>query len=266
MANALLTYTSSLGYVTELLSGDFNQPFGRSSHHQIWSEAMVVAPAIRGLLGIEVGGGGRKLRFAPQLPANWDHVEARRVAVGQAKYDLSLQRQAGRLKINITYSGPRIPSEPDTLDITLEPSFPLDVRVRAVEIEGRNVEFQTSRIGDRLRALVTFAMREQSVEVVFLYDEGSDVYVKSEIPAPGAESQGLRVLRSIAQDNGLRLLLEGRGGRTYRLFVRGPHQVAETAGVKVLRNGGPDQELMIEFEGSPDNYSRRDVTLPFIRR
>jgi len=262
MANALLTYTSSLGYVTELLSGDFNQPFGRSSHHQIWSEAMVVTPVVRGLLGIEVSAGGKKLRFAPQLPADWDHVEARKVAVGKSKYDLSLQRLAGRVKINITRSGPA--SEP--LDLTLAPSFPLDARVRTVEMQGRNIEFQTSRIGDRQRAFVNFEMREQNVEVVFIYDEGSDVYVKPEIPEPGAESQGLRVLRSTAQENGLRLLLEGRGGHSYKLFVRSPHQLAETMGVKVVKGDGPDQELILEFKGSPDNYSRLDLTIPFIRR
>ena len=58
MANALLTESGALGYVTELLSGDFNAPFGRSSHHQIWSEAMVVTPLVRGLLGIEPLDGG----------------------------------------------------------------------------------------------------------------------------------------------------------------------------------------------------------------
>jgi glycogen debranching enzyme len=266
MANALLTYTSSLGYVTELLSGDFNQPFGRSSHHQVWSEAMVVTPVVRGLLGIEVSAGGKKLRFAPQLPANWDHVKARQVAVGKSKYDLTLQRLAGRLKMSITHSGPKLDSEPDTLDLTLEPSFPLDARVHAVEVQGRNIEFQTSRIGDRQNALVNFEMREQSVEVVFIYDEGSDVYLKPEIPAPGAESQGLRVLRSIAQVDGLRLVLEGRGGRTYKLFVRSPHQLAETTGVKVGKTDGPDQELMFEFNGSPDVYTRLDLTVPFVRR
>jgi hypothetical protein len=260
MANALLTYTSSLGYVTELLSGDFNQPFGRSSHHQVWSEAMVITPVVRGLLGIDVSDGGKKLRFAPQLPADWDHVEARKVAVGKSKYDLTLQRTAGRLKINVTRSGADIP------ELTLAPSFPLDARVRTVEVQGRNVEFQTARAGDRLSALVHFEMREQSVEVTFVYDEGSDVYLKSGIPAPGAESQGLRVLRSTAQDNGLRLLLEGRGGRTYKLYVRSPHQLAETTGVKVGRGDGSDQEVILEFKGSPDDYSRLDVTVPFIRR
>ena len=225
---------------------------------------MVVTPVVRGLLGLEVSGGGKKLRFAPQLPANWDHVEARNVAVGKSRYDLTLQRLAGRLTINITRSGSD--SASDTLDLALEPSFPVDARVRAVETQGRNIGFQTSRIGDRQRALVNFEMREQSVEVIFVYDEGSDVYVKSEIPAPGAENHGLRVLRSTAQANGLRLLLEGRGGRTYRLFVRSPHQLAETTGVKVGRNDGPDQELILEFKGSPDDYSRLDVTVPFIQR
>jgi hypothetical protein len=152
------------------------------------------------------------------------------------------------------------------LALTLAPSFPLDARVRAVQVQGRNIEFQTSRIGDRLSALVNFEMREQSVEVIFVYDEGSDVYVKAEIPAPGAESQGLRVLRSIAQDNGLRLVLEGRGGRTYKLSVHSPHQLAETTEVKVGRSDGPDQELILEFKGSPDSYSKLDVTVPFIRR
>src|SRR5499426_3378654 len=101
MANALLTYDGALGYVTELLSGDFNSAFGRSSHHQVWSEAMVVTPMIRGLLGIDVSEGGRHLRFATQLPADWNRVEARGVSVGDARYDLSLERSMNRETIRV---------------------------------------------------------------------------------------------------------------------------------------------------------------------
>ncbi len=96
MANVLLTDQYALGYVTELLSGDFNAPFGRSSHHQVWSEAMVVTPLVRGLLGIEATDGGRTLTFAPQLPADWDRVSATNVPAGEARYDLGLERAAGR--------------------------------------------------------------------------------------------------------------------------------------------------------------------------
>ena len=44
LANADLRSRTALGYVTELLSGDYLAAFGRSSHHQVWSEAMVATP------------------------------------------------------------------------------------------------------------------------------------------------------------------------------------------------------------------------------
>jgi len=82
MATAHLTWDGGLGSITELLSGDFNTAFGRSSHHQVWSEAMLVAPFVRGLLGLEVREGGRHVRFAPQLPADWPQP----VFTGDAKH------------------------------------------------------------------------------------------------------------------------------------------------------------------------------------
>ena len=86
IANASLTFANALGYVTELLSGEFNAPFGRSSHHQVWSEAMVVSATLRGLLGLEVSDGGKILRFAPQLPITWSSVAVSNVAAGQTHH------------------------------------------------------------------------------------------------------------------------------------------------------------------------------------
>jgi glycogen debranching enzyme len=101
LANALLTYQGALGRVTELLSGDFNAPFGRSSHHQIWSEAMVAAPVLRGLLGLETAEAGNALRFAPQLPADWPWVEVRRIAVGGRLVSIRLTRTTTRTTVNV---------------------------------------------------------------------------------------------------------------------------------------------------------------------
>ncbi|HTG13673.1 MAG TPA: GH116 family glycosyl hydrolase, partial [Blastocatellia bacterium] len=132
MASALLTYSGALGYVTELLSGDFNAAFGRSSHHQVWSEAMVVTPLMRGLLGIEVSEGGRRLSFAPQLPANWDRVRARSVAVGDARYDLMLERTTGRETIKVER---RVQvNAASAARVTVAPAFPLDARIRSVTV------------------------------------------------------------------------------------------------------------------------------------
>jgi glycogen debranching enzyme len=262
MANALLTYTNALGYVTELLSGDFNAPFGRSSHHQVWSEAMVVTPTIRGLLGLEAGAGGKELRFEPQLPADWDQIEIRNVAVGNTKYDLNLSRVAGRMKITTKRTASNAVAAPDKIRFTIGPAFPIDAHVRAVTVQGRRVKFETSQTGDVQRTPISFDMGQESVEVVFSYDEGTDVYVQQEIPAPGTVNQGLRVLRSRADAAGLHLVLEGLGGRFYSLFVRGPHQLLEIAGVQVTK-GSANQELVVQFEGPADTYIRRDVTIPF---
>ena len=43
MRNVDLTWAQDPGFVTEVLSGRFFQPLGRSSSHQLWSSAMVLS-------------------------------------------------------------------------------------------------------------------------------------------------------------------------------------------------------------------------------
>ena len=109
MANALLTWPGALGYVTELISGDFATAFGRSSHHQVWSEAMVVAPVLKGLFGIDADEAGGTLRFAPALPATWDRVEVTTCRCGTTRYDLSLRRTRDATTVRDSRRVPAMP-------------------------------------------------------------------------------------------------------------------------------------------------------------
>jgi glycogen debranching enzyme len=84
MQNADQTTTQDLGAVTELLSGAFFVPFGRSTSHQLWSSAMVITPAMRGLFGITVDAAAGKVDVQPQLPAEWGEAAVRRVHVGES--------------------------------------------------------------------------------------------------------------------------------------------------------------------------------------
>ena len=99
MANSLLTYDGALGYVTELLSGEFFQPLGRSTAHQTWSSAMVLTPALRGLFGLEWDAPNRTLRVAPNLPADWDRAALHQVRVGDSFVDLTFLRKGGSLVV-----------------------------------------------------------------------------------------------------------------------------------------------------------------------
>lgn len=264
MANVLISSSGALGYVTELLSGDFNAEYGWSAHHQVWSEAMVVTPTMRGLLGIDVSEGGRRLSFVPQLPASWDRVEARNVAVGDARYDLALERTTGRETIKVER---RVQvNAASAATIIVAPAFPLDATIRSVTAQGRAATFETRRTGDVQRVEVRVNAEAPISEIVFAHDEGTDVYVEREALRPGASNEGIRVLRSRAEAGGLHLTLEGLGGRTYELRARTPRRVGEVSGIKIVQNGGRDARLLVTFEGEGHSYIRRELVIPLSAR
>ena len=266
MSNVLLRRQWALGYVTELLSGDFNAPFGRSSHHQVWSEAMTVTPLLRGLLGLEVSDFGRTVSFAPQLPADWPSVEVRRLRAGDNTFDVSLSRGGGQMSIklrptNVTGGG----ETRNSTTFRIAPAFPLDARVRTVRVDGRSVSFRAERVGD-VRT-VEFAVEvRRPVDVRVMYDEGSDVYLPFEPPAPGARSESLRVLRSTAEEGALRLLLEGLGGRTYALRLKTPHVVNTGDEFESTRVAADEYRLEVAFDPAARGYTRREVVVPLDKR
>lgn len=275
MANALLTYPHALGYVTELLSGDFNAPFGRSSHHQVWSEAMVVSPTLRGMFGIAATDGGRTLRFAPQLPADWNRATVRNVAVGSEHYDFAIERGGGRQTINVTRSATSAsttgttsgapPSIVKLSKLVVAPSFPLDARVRGVSVNNRTARFEVTREGDVQRAVITLEDPAPTAQIVITYDEGTDVYIEPQTLVAGETSQGLRIIRSRADADFLRLTLEGRGGRAYTLGVVTPHALGETPDVQRKNSGGGRAQLIVSFQGALGAYVRRELNIPLRR-
>jgi glycogen debranching enzyme len=272
LSNVLLREQGALGYTTELLSGDYNAPFGRSSHHQVWSEAMTVTPLLRGLLGLEVSGEGSTVRFAPQLPADWDSVTVRRVRAGLYVFDLLLERGNGELRLRVSFAEGFDLSRRPPLDFEFAPAFPLDARVKAVEVGGKPAEFSVEREGDAQSAVFETDSRRatssdgtKTLSVVVKYEQGTDVYVRRAAPRPGDTNNGLRVLRSRVDGDWLRLLLEGVPGRDYRLEVRSPRPFGlsyEGVGNDVTLTMGAAGSVGVRFSGEPGRYVRREVSLP----
>jgi glycogen debranching enzyme len=282
MANALLTYQGSLGHVTELLSGDFNAPFGRSSHHQIWSQAMVAAPLLRGLLGLGAADEGNSLRFAPQLPADWDRVAVKNVPAGQRRISIRLWRTQTKTTISVRQEsavGTQTAGRLAPLKLTVAPSFPLDARVHSVTVGPppptadprpgragpRPSDFNLTREGDVQRAAVTVSTAEREIEFVFTHTAGTDVYVERDAPAAGARSVGLRVLRSRASERELRLVVEGIAGREYALRVRGGRRVGLKGGgeAKLTLTAGAGHTLLgVRLDGPQGAYVRREIAIP----
>lgn len=274
MANALLTYQGSLGHVTELLSGDFNAPFGRSSHHQIWSQAMVAAPLLRGLLGIESSAGGTDLRIAPQLPANWGELKVRNIRAAGARYAFSLTRTGSSTLLTLTpeTSAPpsarnaeaSVASAPPPRRIVLAPSLPIDAHVFSVSVNNRPAKFNLVRAGDVQRVEVALDSPSQPNAVQIRHEPGTDVVAPDEPTRPGARSEGLRLLRVRPEPSGLRLLAEGRAGRTYLLDYAGHRPLRDGDGVAPRpAAGGRTAKLALTFPGPAGGYARKEFFAPF---
>jgi hypothetical protein len=187
-------------------------------------------------------------------------VKAGNVIAGKSRFDLKLTREPGRLTVTIKRRGISNSSN----RITVAPAFPLDARIRSVKVQGLAAKFTTNTTGDIQRAEVTVESNQENIEVVYRYDEGTDVFITQEIPAPGAQSRGLRILRSRADQKALHLMLEGIGGSTYALEVRTPHQLGEVEGATV-EAGTAFPRLLVPFHGPADTYVRRELSVPLRR-
>jgi hypothetical protein len=102
MQNADLTWAQDPGAVTELLSGEFFAPLGRSTSHQLWSSAMVISPVLRGLFGLEWDAPANKLTISPSLPAQWDKAVLHHVPLAGGDVDLEINRDGSMLTVRAT--------------------------------------------------------------------------------------------------------------------------------------------------------------------
>jgi glycogen debranching enzyme len=109
MQNADLTWAQDPGAVTELLSGQFFAPLGRSTSHQLWSSAMVISPVVRGLFGLEWDASGKKLTVTPNLPAQWDKAALHHIPFAGSDLDLEMKREGSMLMVRPAgSSGPQV--------------------------------------------------------------------------------------------------------------------------------------------------------------
>lgn len=138
MHNVNLTEAQDLGSITELLSGDYFQPLGRSSSHQMWSSAMVISPLIRGLFGLAWDAPAHQLAINPRLPADWEEATVRNVPFAGKNLQMSIRRQAGGYAIETTSASDTELCLVKTIGSTCKPTV---ARRHSIVIEALPVEF-----------------------------------------------------------------------------------------------------------------------------
>jgi glycogen debranching enzyme len=203
MENANLTRAQDLGAVTELLSGDFFVPFGRSTSHQLWSSAMVITPTLRGLFGIDIDAQKKIITVNPHLPAGWDHAEV-----------MNLQTPGGPIALYFT-------EENETLDVHLSPAAADKWHLRS-DLPGVSVgPLESTRISKQLKDPLLQGLRIPAPELEVDFSphglnpiESVHVLLPVQPPLPGARTSKFRFLDAKYGNHKLVLTAEGLAGST----------------------------------------------------
>ena len=200
MENANLTHAQDLGAVTELLSGDFFVPFGRSTSHQLWSSAMVITPTLRGMFGISIDAPTKTITVNPQLPAGWDHAAV-----------MSLPIPGGTTSLHFARAN-------DRMEVYFSPTAVDDWHLRS-DLPGASF----GPVGDQ-RTLKKLHIAQQGLRIPLPQvevDESAGIYADMAIdavslmnkpPLPGARTSKFRFVHSDYGDRKLVLTAEGEAG------------------------------------------------------
>jgi glycogen debranching enzyme len=147
MANARLAFARQGGAFDEALHGLEERAAGVCPD-QAWSAAMVIAPLVEGLLGVEPDAPGERLAIIPQLPDDVEWIEIGGLRCGETVYDVRVRRRASTLGIAVRR--------------TLGPALWLTVGSRfaslpqSVEVDGEAVKPEVTAWGGAVRCAVGF--------------------------------------------------------------------------------------------------------------
>lgn len=223
MENANLTTEQDLGAITELLSGAFYTPFGRSTTHQLWSSAMVLTPAIRGMFGVTIDALNHTVNVDPRLPAQWPTAVLHHLQVGNESADVHFDRRG------------------DFMLVTLVPGLSSSSLKLTSTIRGS----KTSANGRELQVPLP------AVEIGMPFDAADT------LPLPGASTESMKVLEEQRQPRQLTLALEAQGGSIQKLFLRVNSRKAHVTADGATING---TLLIVKFP-TAIGYQKQTVTL-----
>ena len=219
-----LSWTASPGAVSELLSGRFNEALDRSTAHQMWSSAMIVAPLVRGMLGIEADVKSDYLRLEPSLPAEWNRVVAHHIRFGNIEIDVTIRRERGQLVVDAVTDR-------------------AEVFCLSTEVEWVNRPCTVPKSNHHRAATLLHPV---------------EVMVANRAPLPGSGTSQMKVLREAYSAHALHLELEAPGESTQELRLRFNDAKAAHASVTGATREG--SALRVSFPPG-DGYQKRLVEL-----
>jgi glycogen debranching enzyme len=258
-ANALLALDGSPGHVTEVLAGNYYEPLSTSTPQQTWSAAMIVAPLIEGLLGLQTNATADEISLAPHVPADWTSFSINDLHVGSTSLSLRFQRDADGISLETTRTG----GGKCTLDFS--PAISLRASLAGTRLNGRSVPYRIEANDADQHVSVHFEVPPGKSKLRMRINDEFELSVTAQLPPMGTRSRGLRILSSswTPARNRLNIDVAGVPGGVYKFSLWNASEIISVEGGELDEVTGRGPELLVRFPSGAGDYVQRRVILRF---
>jgi len=107
--------------------------------HLKFSSATVILPFVRSLLGLEGDASARKIFFEPRFLGDGDKVQVENYQAAKNHFSFQYERKESKVSLEI------LSSKKDFYSLHFAPIFSLGIRIRSIELKGKNLLFEMVR-------------------------------------------------------------------------------------------------------------------------
>jgi glycogen debranching enzyme len=231
-ANALLTFDGALGHVAEVLSGSYYQTLSDASPHQIWSSAMVIAPLLEGIFGLDEDAASNHVSLTPHVPANWTSYAIKHLRAGTCVLDLKYTKGGDTATLAVH----RLVGAGCTLDYS--PAFSLRTHILGVTLNGRKTKYEVEKtVSDRhVHLHLDVAHDDETLAIQLRNDFG--LSQEPSLPSLGSISHGLRVVSEQWNADASSVVLEFASSTdgVHDFDIWNPAQISSVDGAELVRD------------------------------
>lgn len=256
MSLAHNTFIDALGFCPELLSGEFFSPLETSVPHQVFSSSPVITCLVRGLLGLKGNTLKKEIEFKPSLPGRWESVEIRNFRIGRDMFHFNLR---------CTESGCILEVEPQAYTpylLHFSPCLGYGTRVVSAAVNGEQKEFNLEEIKGSVRCLLNLEIKGKT-QVEIKTEKSVLLDLAPHFPRLGDQTSSLKIIRAEYNQDQLRILVEGWGGKEYGISLVTSRIIASVSGAEVDDGEGMKKTLKINITGENGVYSRKEIIVRF---
>jgi len=213
-----------LGVSPEVFSGDVNFKLAEAYHDQGFSVSGFMVPLIKGLVGLELDAPANKIKFSPQLPANWDSLRISHIKVNNNILNFRLLRTNDEVRLLVENISER--------QVTLEfsPVLPPQTEPGLAYLNNKPYRADYESTDRAVKTKVTLRIEPGQSEIRLEMKRQAEVFRTEQQVYPGMTNQGLKVITQSFKKGKLTLLTEGLPGMAYELGLVNPEKIKKVTG------------------------------------